>query len=462
MLTGAQGAEAWARVEDLVTAADFYLPAHQEIFRVIAGLVAEQRPIDAVTVGERLELLGKDRFTGGLAYVAQLAHNTPSIANVRAYAEIVRERSMLRQVLEASRETANQALDPQGATADQILDQAEQRVLAIRNTTAGASAGRTLAEILPGVIDTIDHKFNNPDEATGLRTGYTDLDKHLGGGMQDTDLIVLAGRPSMGKTTFAMNLVENAVQITSKAVVVFSLEMPAASIANRMLASLGRLDQTRVRTGRLEDDDWPRLTAAANTMNGFQHRLIIDDTAGVGPAYMRSVCRRVAREHDGIALVMVDYLQLMQMPDASEGRTNEVSAISRGLKALAKEFNCPVVALSQLNRGLESRPNKRPINSDLRESGAIEQDADVIMFVYRDEVYHPDTEYKGVAEIIIGKQRNGPLATTRLAFQGAISRFDNLAPGSVIDFDNERPTPKQTGGRGGSRPRSMYDGFGDE
>ena len=239
----------------------------------------------------------------------------------------------------------------------------------------------------------------------------------------------------MGKTTFAMNLVENAVLRSDKAILVFSLEMPADSIVIRMLASLGRIDQTKVRTGKLSDDDWPRLTSAVNLLN--DRKLFIDDTAGISPSEMRARTRRLAREHGEIGMIMVDYLQLMQIPGSSgDNRTNEISEISRSLKGLAKEFNCPVVALSQLNRSLEQRPNKRPVNSDLRESGAIEQDADIIMFVYRDEVYHPETEYKGVAEIIIGKQRNGPIGTTRLAFLGKYSRFENLAPGSY-QFDDE-------------------------
>jgi replicative DNA helicase len=288
--------------------------------------------------------------------------------------------------------------------------------------------------LLANVIDTIDTLFNSDNAITGISTGFTDLDEKTSG-LQPSDLIIVAGRPSMGKTTFAMNLVENALMRSEKAILVYSLEMPAESLVMRMLSSLGRIDQTKVRSGRLDEDDWPRLTSAVNLLQ--ERKLFIDDSAGISPSDMRARTRRLAREHGEIGLIMVDYLQLMQIGgSAGENRTNEISEISRSLKALAKEFNCPVVALSQLNRSLEQRPNKRPINSDLRESGAIEQDADVIMFVYRDEVYHPETEYKGVAEVIIGKQRNGPIGTVRLAFQGKFTRFDNLAPGSY-QFDDD-------------------------
>ena len=288
--------------------------------------------------------------------------------------------------------------------------------------------------MLTNVINTIDTLFNSDEAITGISTGFTDLDEKTSG-LQPSDLIIVAGRPSMGKTTFAMNLVENALMRSDKVILVYSLEMPAESLVMRMLSSLGRIDQTKVRSGRLDEDDWPRLTSAVNLLQ--ERKLFIDDSAGISPSDMRARTRRLAREHGDIGLIMVDYLQLMQLGGSGgENRTNEISEISRSLKALAKEFNCPVVALSQLNRSLEQRPNKRPINSDLRESGAIEQDADVIMFVYRDEVYHPETEYKGVAEVIIGKQRNGPIGTVRLAFQGKFTRFDNLAPGSY-QFDDD-------------------------
>jgi replicative DNA helicase len=288
--------------------------------------------------------------------------------------------------------------------------------------------------LLANVIDTIDTLFNSDEAITGISTGFTDLDEKTSG-LQPSDLIIVAGRPSMGKTTFAMNLVENALMRSDKVILVYSLEMPAESLVMRMLSSLGRIDQTKVRSGRLDEDDWPRLTSAVNLLQ--ERKLFIDDSAGISPSDMRARTRRLAREHGEIGMIMVDYLQLMQLGGSgSDNRTNEISEISRSLKALAKEFNCPVVALSQLNRSLEQRPNKRPINSDLRESGAIEQDADVIMFVYRDEVYHPETEYKGVAEVIIGKQRNGPIGTVRLAFQGKYTRFDNLAAGSY-QFDDD-------------------------
>src|SRR5574344_1260584 len=289
-------------------------------------------------------------------------------------------------------------------------------------------------EILVKTIDRIDELFNTNEGLTGISTGFTDLD-NMTSGLQPADLVIVAGRPSMGKTTFAMNLVENAVLRSDKVVLVFSLEMPSDSIVMRMLSSLGRIDQTKVRSGRLDDDDWPRLTSAVNLLN--ERKLFIDDTAGITPSEMRARTRRLVREHGELALIMVDYLQLMQVGGSGgENRTNEISEISRSLKGLAKEFNCPVIALSQLNRSLEQRPNKRPVNSDLRESGAIEPDADIIMFVDRDEVYHPETEHKGIAEIIIGKQRNGPIGTVRLMFHGRYTRFDNLAAG-LYEFHDD-------------------------
>ncbi len=333
-----------------------------------------------------------------------------------------------------SADIADSAYNPEGRGANELLDEAERKIFEIAEARPKSGGPIGVNDILTKAIDRIDTLFNSSDAITGVSTGFADLDEKTSG-LQPADLIIVAGRPSMGKTTFAMNLVENAVLRTDKAVLVFSLEMPADSIVLRMLSSLGRIDQTKVRSGKLDDDDWPRLTSAVNLLN--DRKLFIDDTAGISPSEMRARTRRLVREHGDLALIMVDYLQLMQIGGSSgENRTNEISEISRSLKGLAKEFNCPVVALSQLNRSLEQRPNKRPVNSDLRESGAIEQDADVIMFVYRDEVYHPETEYKGVAEIIIGKQRNGPIGTTRLAFIGKYTRFENLAPGSYV-FEDE-------------------------
>jgi replicative DNA helicase len=366
--------------------------------------------------------------------LGELAKNTPSVANIKAYAQIIRERATLRQLISISNDIADSAYSPQGKSGSDILDEAERKIFQIAEARPKTGGPVGLNQLLANVIDTIDTLFNSDEAITGISTGFTDLDEKTSG-LQPADLIIVAGRPSMGKTTFAMNLVENALMRSEKSILVFSLEMPAESLVMRMLSSLGRIDQTKVRSGRLDEDDWPRLTSAVNLLQ--ERKLFIDDSAGISPSDMRARTRRLAREHGEIGLIMVDYLQLMQIGGSGgENRTNEISEISRSLKALAKEFNCPVVALSQLNRSLEQRPNKRPINSDLRESGAIEQDADVIMFVYRDEVYHPETEYKGVAEVIIGKQRNGPIGTVRLAFQGKYTRFDNLAAGSY-QFDDD-------------------------
>ncbi|MFC3606843.1 replicative DNA helicase [Stutzerimonas tarimensis] len=427
--------EAWERVSDQVSDGDFYRHDHRLIFRAIVRLVERNQPFDVVTLSEQLDKEGVLSQLGGLGYLGELAKNTPSVANIKAYAQIIRERATLRQLISISNEIADTAYFPEGKTAEEVLDEAERQIFQIAEARPKTGGPVGINEILVKTIDRIDTLFNTNEGITGVSTGFTDLDEKTSG-LQAADLVIVAGRPSMGKTTFAMNLVENAVLRSDKAVLVFSLEMPSDSIVMRMLSSLGRIDQTKVRSGKLDDDDWPRLTSAVNLLN--ERKLFIDDTAGISPTEMRARARRLAREHGEIAMIMVDYLQLMRIPGSSgDNRTNEISEISRSLKALAKEFNCPVVALSQLNRSLEQRPNKRPVNSDLRESGAIEQDADIIMFVYRDEVYHPETEHKGVAEIIIGKQRNGPIGTVRLAFLGKYTRFENLAPGSYQFDDDE-------------------------
>ncbi|MFT0212690.1 replicative DNA helicase [Pseudomonas sp. F1_0610] len=425
---------AWERVLDQVSDGDFYRHDHRLIFRAIHRLAERNEPFDVVTLSEQLDKEGTLPQVGGLAYLSELAKNTPSVANIKAYASIIRERATLRQLISVSNDIASSAYAPEGRTGNEILDEAERKIFEIAEARPKTGGPVGVVDLLKSTIDTIDTLFNSDDAITGVSTGFADLDDKTSG-LQASDLVIVAGRPSMGKTTFAMNLVENALMRTDKVVLVYSLEMPSESLMMRMLSSLGRIDQTKVRSGKLEEEDWSRLTSAVNMLQ--DRKLFIDDTAGISPSEMRARTRRLAREHGEIALIMVDYLQLMQIGgSAGDNRTNEISEISRSLKALAKEFNCPVVALSQLNRSLEQRPNKRPVNSDLRESGAIEQDADVIMFVYRDEVYHPETEYKGVAEIIIGKQRNGPIGTVRLAFQGKFTRFDNLAPGSY-QFDDE-------------------------
>lgn len=424
---------AWERISDQLIERDFYRHDHRLIYRAIYTLAERNEPFDVVTLSEFLEKEGTLAQAGGLAYLGELAANTPSVANITAYAKIVRERATLRQLISVSNEIADSAYYPKGREGDQILDEAERKIFQIAEARPKSGGPMALNQLLANTVDTIDMLFNSDSQITGLSTGFADLDEKTSG-LQPSDLIIVAGRPSMGKTTFAMNLVENALMKSDKTILVFSLEMPAESLVMRMISSLGRIEQGRVRTGKLDDEDWSRL---ASTVALLQSRkLFIDDTAGISPTEMRARARRVAREQGEIGLIMVDYLQLMQLGGSSDNRVNEISEISRSLKALAKEFNCPVVALSQLNRSLEQRPNKRPVNSDLRESGAIEQDADVIMFVYRDEVYHPETEHKGIAEIIIGKQRNGPIGTTRLMFHGRYTRFDNLAPGSY-NFDDD-------------------------
>ncbi len=425
---------AWERVSDAVSDGDFYRHDHRLIFRAIFTLAERNSPFDVVTLSEQLDKEGHLSQVGGLGYLGELAKNTPSVANIKAYAQIIRERATLRQLIGISNDIADMAYAPQGKSAVEVLDEAERQIFQIAEARPKAGGPVGINEILVKTIDRIDELFNTNEGLTGISTGFTDLDG-MTSGLQPADLVIVAGRPSMGKTTFAMNLVENAVLRSDKVILVFSLEMPSDSIVMRMLSSLGRIDQTKVRSGKLDDDDWPRLTSAVNLLN--ERKLFIDDTAGISPTEMRARARRLAREHGEIGMIMVAYLPLMRIPGSSgDNRTNEISEISRSLKALAKEFNCPVIALSQLNRSLEQRPNKRPVNSDLRESGAIEQDADIIMFVYRDEVYHPETEYKGVAEIIIGKQRNGPIGTCRLAFIGKYTRFDNLAPG-LYNFEED-------------------------
>ena len=420
-------ADGWDSVAEEVAAGDFYRPAHRAIFREIAQLADAAEPIDVITVADKLEAKGELEGVGGLPYLAELAQNTPSASNIRAYAQVVRERASLRKLIEAAQEIADSGFNPEGRTSMDLIDEAERLIMQIGEQGPKAGGPVDVNPLLKKALDRIDELFNSGGDITGLTTGFQDLDG-MTSGLQPSDLVIVAGRPSMGKTSFAMNLVENAVLAQDKPILVFSMEMPADQLVIRMLSSIGRIDQTRIRNGKLEQEDWPKLTAAVNKLRDA--KLYIDDTPALTPTEVRSRVRKVVRENNGeLGMVMIDYLQLMQVAGSSEGRTAEISEISRSLKAIAKEFECPMVALSQLNRSLEQRPNKRPVNSDLRESGAIEQDADVIMFIYRDEVYNEDSPDKGVAEIIIGKQRNGPIGTCRLAFIGQFTRFENLARG---------------------------------
>ncbi|WP_027351464.1 replicative DNA helicase [Halotalea alkalilenta] len=426
---------AWDLVSERLISDDFYRFEHRCIFNAVKQLLEESRAVDVVTLSEALELRDQLDQVGGLAYLAELARNTPSASNIRAYADIVRERATLRKLIQAANQIAEGAFTPQGRPADELVNEAERLVFQISESRPKFGGPVGMSSLLTKAVDRIDQLFNLKGQMTGLSTGFRDLDE-MTSGLQPADLVIVAGRPSMGKTTFAMNLVEHAVVSSDKASIVFSMEMPAEQLMLRMISSLGRIDQTRVRTGQLEDEDWPRLTSAVNLLK--DRKLYVDDTPALSPNEMRARIRRLVREAGSIGLIMIDYLQLMQVPGMSENRTAEISEISRSLKGLAKEFSCPVVALSQLNRSLEQRPNKRPVMSDLRESGAIEQDADLIAFVYRDEVYNRDNpDNKGLAELIIGKQRNGPIGTVHMAFVGKYTRFEDLAPDSYGQFGDE-------------------------
>lgn len=420
--------DAWDKVAGSIIAQDFYHRGHRLIFQAMQKLADNSQPMDLVTVSETLEAAGELEKVGGFAYLGEISKNTPSAANILAYANIVRERAVLREMIAAANDIAESGYDTQGRTSQELLDEAESKVFRIAEKRTSATEGpKGVSDILAKTIERIDalSKIKNHNGVTGVSSGFHDLDQ-MTAGLQPSDLIIVAARPSMGKTTFAMNLAENIAMNEEKPVLVFSLEMPAEQIMMRMLASLSRVDQNKVRTGKLEDDDWARIASVMNILNE-KNNLYIDDASGLTPTEVRSRSRRIARDHGGLAMIMVDYLQLMTVPGMSENRTLEIAEISRSLKSLAKELNVPVVALSQLNRSLEQRSDKRPVNSDLRESGSIEQDADVIMFIYRDEVYHPDSAEKGLAEIIIGKQRNGPIGKIELKFHGHLSRFDNFA-----------------------------------
>lgn len=426
--------EQWDNVTERVITDDFYLHSHRLIFAAMARLSEESKPVDLVTLTERLEQINELDRVGGAAYLMELQKNTPSSANILAYADIVRERALIREMIGVANQIAEAGYDTKGRSSRELLDFAEQHVFQIaEKRSTGEEGPQGLVNILDKTLDRIEYlsRHANLSGVTGVSSGFTDLDKKTAG-LQPSDLIIVAARPSMGKTTFAMNLVEHAALNEEKPVVVFSLEMPAEQIMMRMLASLSRVDQTKVRTGQLDDADWHRLTSAMSVLKD-RGKLYIDDSSGLTPTEVRSRARRIAREHKGVSMVMVDYLQLMTVPGMSENRTLEIAEISRSLKALAKELKCPVVALSQLNRSLEQRSDKRPVNSDLRESGSIEQDADVIMFIYRDEVYHPDSADKGLAEIILGKQRNGPIGRIKLMFHGQYSRFDNYTGAEIDD-----------------------------
>ena len=414
--------QGWDRIADILTTDDFYRREHRLIFNAISALCEENSPADVITVSEWLERSGELEHAGGLAYLGSLANNTPSAANIVAYAAIVRENSVMRELVRAAGEISGAAYAPEGRSANELLDYAEKRIFDISEKGHRRGDFQPLNTLLSKAVDRIDTLFRSKSSITGVATGYTDLDD-MTSGLQPSDLVIIAGRPSMGKTSLAMNIAENAAVGHKIPVAVFSMEMPGTQLALRMMASLGRINAHRVRTGKLDDDDWPRLTSAVSLLN--EAPIFIDDSPGLTPMELRARARRLKREH-GLGMIIVDYLQLMQSTERNEeNRATEISNITRALKGLAKELDVPVIAMSQLNRSVESRTDKKPVMSDLRESGAIEQDADVILFIYRDEVYNKDSPVKGTADIIIAKQRNGPIGEVRLTFLGEYTRFEN-------------------------------------
>ncbi len=426
---------AWDRVGDLLTDGDFYRYEHKLIYAAIGGLINASKPADVITVFEHLQSLGKAEEVGGLPYLNALAQYVPSASNIRRYAEIVRERSILRKLVTASDEIATAAFNTQGKPVDRILDEAEQKIFHIGEEGSRMKQGfQGMDSLVVQLLDRVQEMADNPNDITGVPTGFYDFDR-MTSGMQAGDLIILAARPSMGKTSLAINIAEHVALNEGLPVAVFSMEMGAAQLAVRIVGSIGRIDQGHLRTGRLTDEEWPRLTEAIEKLRNIS--LHIDETPGLTVSELRANARRLARQCGGkLGLIVVDYLQLMSVSGgmADENRATAVGEISRGLKMLAKELGCPLIALSQLSRGVEQRTDKRPMMSDLRESGAIEQDADVIMFIYRDDYYNKDSKEPGVSEVIISKQRNGPTGTVKLAFIKNLTKFENLASGSSDDF----------------------------
>ncbi|MEY4318822.1 MAG: Replicative helicase [Pseudomonadota bacterium] len=420
---------AWDRVGDLLSDNDFYRYEHKQVFSAIDSLINASRPADVITVYEHLQSLGKAEEIGGLGYLNSLAQYVPSASNIRRYAEIVRERSILRKLVSASDEIATNAFNTQGRAVAQILDEAEQKIFNIGEEGSRMKQGfQAMPQLVVSLLDRVQEMADNPNDITGVPTGFFDFDR-MTSGMQPGDLIVLAARPSMGKTALAINIAEHVALNEGLPVAVFSMEMGASQLAVRIVGSIGRIDQSHLRTGKLTDDEWPRLTEAIEKLRNVS--LHIDETPGLTPSELRANARRLARQCGKLGLIVVDYLQLMSgsNSDGGDNRATEIGEISRGLKMLAKELQCPVIALSQLNRSVETRTDKRPMMSDLRESGAIEQDADVIMFIYRDDYYNKDSKEPGVAEVIIGKQRNGPTGTVKLAFLKPLTKFESLASG---------------------------------
>ncbi|HEX7339862.1 MAG TPA: replicative DNA helicase [Rhodanobacteraceae bacterium] len=420
--------EAFDRVADRLSEADFYRKDHRIIWRAINELAGRGMPCDAVTLGDWFEANNLAEMIGGSTYVIELANATPSAANITAYADIVHEKSVLRQLIDAGTEITEDGYQPAGRKVQEVLEAAEQRVFKIAEAGArGRKDSVSMRDAVKEAFRLLSYRYEHRGELTGLPTGFTDLDE-MTAGLQPSDLVIVAARPSMGKTAFSVNIAEHAAIRSKKAVAIFSMEMSSSQLAFRLISSIGRIHQQHLRSGDLAEEDWPRVTSAITMLS--EAKIFIDDTPALSPVELRSRARRLHRDHGGLGLIVIDYLQLMQVPGSKENRATEISEISRGLKALAKELDVPVIALSQLNRSLEQRTDKRPMMSDLRESGAIEQDADVIMFIYRDEYYNQESPDKGLAEIIIGKQRNGPTGTCKLAFLGQFTKFENYAPES--------------------------------
>ena len=417
--------DAWFDIADVVLATDFYRPQHQIVFEAMQALAGQNQPLDLVTVSEALQSRGLLEKAGGFAYLADLVDSTPGASNVAADARIVRERSTFRQLIAAVNRIAEKAFMPEGDSGEDLLDFAERLVFEISEARLKNEGPQPIRPLVQRAVQRVDELFKNKGTITGLATGFADLDKKTAG-LQKSDLIVVAGRPAMGKTSLAMNIVEHAVMHSDAPTLVFSLEMPADQLVIRLLSSLGRINQSRMRTGSLNPEDWNRFNSAVTLLE--DKPLHIDDTPALTPNEIRARARRVSREHKetGLGLIVVDYLQLMRGSGKPENRTNEISEISRSLKAIAKEMSCPLIAVSQLNRALETRTNKRPMMADLRESGAIEQDADLILFIYRDEVYNDESEDQGIAEIIIGKQRNGPIGEVKVRFFDTLTKFEDL------------------------------------
>ena len=423
-------AQAWDKIADVVVGDDFYRKDHRLIFAAIANLIESGSPCDVVTVSEHLDSRGELEQSGGLAYLATLANETAGAANARAYAKILRERSTLRALINAGNEISGNAFASDGRTASQVLDDAERMVFEIAEKGSRGKRGfKSLKQILPEAVDRIDMLHQSEGNITGISTGYNEFDK-LTAGLQPGELVIVAGRPSMGKTTLALNIAENAAIGSKVPTAIYSMEMPSQQLALRMISSLGRVDQTHLRTGNFPDEDWSRINTAVQLMS--EAPIFIDDTPSLSPTEIRARARRLHREH-GLGLIVIDYLQLMQVEGSKENRATEISEISRSLKALAKELEVPVIALSQLNRSVEQRTDKRPVMSDLRESGAIEQDADLIVFIYREEVYNQDTPRKGIADIAIAKQRNGPIGDFPLTFVGRYTKFENWVPDAYAE-----------------------------